>query len=271
MSSLSIRNGQRDLLAGMVGPPAARRLALAALTVCTLAVAGPGGAWRLPGLDRLAEVASCTLGWEVCAPLIIGCVRRRMGEARFATSPWPFALAVLLASVPATACMVLAFRLAGDTVPFLPLLYAQSLLLGLVIAFARRGLSGGPGIDTIRTDDSEPPAPEIDPGSLFLRRHAPRLADGRLLALEAEDHYLRVHTDRGSTLILMRLRDAAEALGPSAGWQPHRSFWLADGAEAEAQRRGQSWRLVLTTGLVVPVSRQNVGAMRDAGHRPRTG
>lgn len=271
MSSLSIRNEQRDLLAGMVGPPAARRLALAALTVCTLAVAGPGGAWRLPGLDRLAEVASCTLGWEVCAPPIIGFVRRRMGEARFATSPWPFALAILLASVPATACMVVAFRLAGDTVPFLPLLYGQSVLLGLVIAFARRGLFGVSTTATAQADDGQQLAPGIEPGTLFLRRHAPRLAKGRLLALEAEDHYLRVHTDRGSTLILMRLRDAAEALGPSAGWQPHRSFWLAAGAEAEVQRHGQSWRLVLPTGLVVPVSRQNVGAMRDAGHRPRSG
>ncbi len=271
MSSLSIRNRQRDLLAGLSGPPAARRVALAALTICTLAIAGPGGAWRLPGLDRLAEITSCTLGWEVCAPLIILGVRRRMGEARFAASPMPFALAVLLASVPATACMVVAFRLAGDTVPFLPVLYGQSLLLGLVIAFARRGLFGGSGTTVSWADDGRAPAPEIDTGTLFLRRHAPQLADGRLLALEAEDHYLRVHTDGGSTLILMRLRDAAEALGPSAGWQPHRSFWLAAGAEARPQRHGQSWRLVLPTGLTVPVSRQNLTAMRDAGYRPRSG
>lgn len=121
-----------------------------------------------------------------------------------------------------------------------PLVYGQSLLLGLVIAFARRGLSGVSTSAKDKAADRELPAPEIDAGASFLRRHAPRLTEGRLLALEAEDHYLRVHTDRGSTLILMRLRDAAEALGPSAGWQPHRSFWLASGVEANAQRHGQS-------------------------------
>ena len=102
-------------------------------------------------------------------------------------------------------------------------------------------------------------------GAAFLARHAPDLAGRRLLALEAEDHYLRIHTVGASSLVLLRLRDATEMLGASSGWQPHRSFWVARGCRARAERRGQGWQLVLENGLVVPVSRAALPAMRAAG------
>ena len=57
-----------------------------------------------------------------------------------------------------------------------------------------------------------------------------------LLALEMEDHYLRIHTALGSDLILLRLRDALAELGPSRGRQVHRSWWVAEGAIASAER-----------------------------------
>ena len=45
-----------------------------------------------------------------------------------------------------------------------------------------------------------------------------------ILALEAEDHYLRVHTLHGSALILMRLADAAAIIDPRLGLRVHRSW-----------------------------------------------
>ena len=99
----------------------------------------------------------------------------------------------------------------------------------------------------------------------FVARVVPRLRDGRLLALEAEDHYLRVHTDRGSDLVLMRLRDAVAELAGVPGLQVHRSFWVAEAGVAQVVRRGQSWQVLMAGGLAVPVSRNYGASLRAAG------
>jgi len=99
----------------------------------------------------------------------------------------------------------------------------------------------------------------------FVARAVPRLGGGRLLALEAEDHYLRVHTDRGSDLVLMRLRDAVADLAGVPGLQVHRSFWVAEAGVAQVTRRGQSWQVVVAGGLTVPVSRNYGASLRAAG------
>jgi len=86
-----------------------------------------------------------------------------------------------------------------------------------------------------------------------------------LLCLAMEDHYVRAHTRTGSTLILMRLRDAVAELEGCAGRQVHRSYWVAEGAIQRSERRGDSVRLHLTNGLVVPVSRRHLPELRAAG------
>lgn len=99
----------------------------------------------------------------------------------------------------------------------------------------------------------------------FLRRHAPELENGTLLALAAEDHYLRIHTSRGQALALLRLRDAITSLGEEAGVQVHRSFWVARDAAPQPSRRGQSWQLDLPGGVSIPVSKARVTACRNMG------
>src|SRR4051794_29307167 len=64
-----------------------------------------------------------------------------------------------------------------------------------------------------------------------------RLRGARLLAVEAEDHYLRFHTDRGSDLLLMRLADAIAEL-EGLGTQTHRSWWVARDAVVAVEKRG---------------------------------
>lgn len=98
----------------------------------------------------------------------------------------------------------------------------------------------------------------------FFRRVPPAL--GRdLLALEMEDHYLRIHTSLGSDLILLRLRDALAELGPSRGRQVHRSWWVAEGAVASAERDARRPMLVLRNGLRVPVSKTFRDQVKQAG------
>ncbi len=105
------------------------------------------------------------------------------------------------------------------------------------------------------------PAPAIRRTSPnFLDKLPPHLA-GDLVALEAQDHYLKVHTDRGSHMILMRLSDAAAQLSEDQGLQVHRGWWVANDAVASA---GKS-QLRLRNGLTVPVSRTYFQAVRNRG------
>jgi hypothetical protein len=90
----------------------------------------------------------------------------------------------------------------------------------------------------------------------------PRLARAELMALEAEDHYLRVHTSAGDALILMRFSDALEAVADADGLQSHRSWWVAKQAVEDAAFRDGRGELTLRCGVKAPVSRSYAEAVR---------
>ena len=99
----------------------------------------------------------------------------------------------------------------------------------------------------------------------FLDRLPPRLRGAAIHAVQAEDHYLRIHTDRGSDLILMRLSDAVTELEGLEGAQTHRSWWVARDAVRDVKRGDGRATLTLEGGLAVPVSRRHARALRAAG------
>lgn len=99
----------------------------------------------------------------------------------------------------------------------------------------------------------------------FLARLPAQLAGAELYAVEAEDHYLRLHTSKGQDLILMRLADAIEELEGLEGAQTHRSWWVAKAAVADAERMDGRAMLTLKDGAEVPVSRGFAKALRSAG------
>jgi DNA-binding LytR/AlgR family response regulator len=76
-----------------------------------------------------------------------------------------------------------------------------------------------------------------------------------IIALETEDHYLRVHTAGGSALVLMRMADAVALLDPRLGAQVHRRWWVAEAAVAAVRTEGQKLVLRLTDDTLVPVGR----------------
>lgn len=100
------------------------------------------------------------------------------------------------------------------------------------------------------------------PAALLAR--VPRELGPEIVALEAEDHYVRVHTPKGSTLVLMRLSDAIELLDEALGMRVHRSWWVARRAIESFERDGQRVILRLTNGAQVPVGRMYVAAVRSA-------
>lgn len=117
------------------------------------------------------------------------------------------------------------------------------------------------------------PPPPLPPATApFFDRLPPAL--GRdLLYLEMEDHYLRVHTTTGNSLILLRLRDAVAELRSVPGAQVHKSWWVARAAVTSAERGKSGWELVLTDGRRVPVGRSFRAALAADGWLPqgRTG
>ena len=110
-----------------------------------------------------------------------------------------------------------------------------------------------------------PPLPEAE-RCFRLRLSAKRRA-ARLIAIEAEDHYVRVHTDAGSELLAMRFADAVGELAQAHGHRLHRSWWAAaDAIEAVKWKRG-SGEARLAGGLAAPVSRACAAALKQAGWR----
>lgn len=103
------------------------------------------------------------------------------------------------------------------------------------------------------------------PGATFRERLPFKHRHADIYALAAEDHYLRVHTSAGETLILMRLYDAIRELDGIEGSQTHRSWWVARAAVADAARGDGKASLTLKNGVVAPVSRSYVKALRGDG------
>ena len=107
--------------------------------------------------------------------------------------------------------------------------------------------------------------PRTSDPARFLDRLPARLRGAELYAVSAEDHYLRLHTSRGSDLVLLRLADAIAELEGIEGAQTHRSWWVAKAAVVDAKRGDGRAVLTLKNGVEAPVSRSYARALRAAG------
>lgn len=125
------------------------------------------------------------------------------------------------------------------------------LLLWLIID---RKAHGAGSID----EHEAPSTPE------FLQRTSvPNVED--VLALQAEEHYVRVYTPNGSELVHCRFSDAAAEMPAALGLQVHRSWWVAASAVRSAKRGSRRWQLDLVADVTVPVSDSYVKTVRDQG------
>lgn len=140
---------------------------------------------------------------------------------------------------------------------------AWQVLVVMVVLMAVRGLLWRRVVET-RTIVM-PPLPEAE--RAFRMRLSAKRRTATLIALQAEDHYVRVHTDSGSELVPMRFAEAMEELSQAYGYRLHRSWWVAAEAIEHVRwtRGGGEARLV--GGIVAPVSRTHAGALKAAGWR----
>jgi hypothetical protein len=110
-----------------------------------------------------------------------------------------------------------------------------------------------------------PPAPPV-PGVAASALHQ-RLDPGfpPILALNAEDHYVRVIAEARSALLLMTLAEAAALMPEGSGAQVHRSWWVAKGAVIGQQRTRRDVHLTLPGGVAAPVSRSRIADLKTLG------
>ena len=148
----------------------------------------------------------------------------------------------------------------------LPALFVAVAAVQILISFAT--IATPPTADGGEAPGSAPALPgsgvEAIPAafpSALLRRLPPGIGSD-IIALETEDHYLRVHTVGGSALILMRMADAVALLDPQLGAQVHRRWWVAQAAVAGVQTEGQKFCLCLIDNTLVPVGRTFSAAAR---------
>ena len=238
----------------------ARNLGIAGVAGAFLAFVGAMDTAQAPLLSRLLYWAPLMMAGGVLGNFTALLVAR-IPNARM--SPWRFgAILALAMSVPSTLFvwgytnLVFAAYLG---VGALPTLFGSVLVICCAMT-ALMVLVNWPGRVT------HAPAADAAPVAVrFLERLPPKLKGAALYAVSAEDHYLRLHTSKGSDLILMRLADAISELDGLEGAQTHRSWWVAREAVESARREGDRAVLVLKGGAEAPVSRPNVRPLRDAG------
>jgi hypothetical protein len=97
------------------------------------------------------------------------------------------------------------------------------------------------------------PRPTAPPPPPFLERFDPPV-QGKIFAVQAQEHYVRVVTGEGTGTTLYRFGDALRELEGLTGLQVHRSFWVADAGVAALKQDRRGLRIVLRNGEQVPVS-----------------
>jgi len=98
---------------------------------------------------------------------------------------------------------------------------------------------------------------------LFLRRVKKEIGQD-VIAVSAEQHYLRVFTPLGNDLILYRLSDAILELQDGFnGLQVHRSHWVKLSAIDDVVNENRNLKIILSNGLTVPVGRSHQSKVRS--------
>ena len=81
---------------------------------------------------------------------------------------------------------------------------------------------------------------------------------GEVILLKSELHYVQVVTKQGRSLILYSLKNAIRELEKVDGLQPHRSYWVSRAHIVSTKKNGREGQIVMSNGMIVPVSRARV-------------
>lgn len=107
-------------------------------------------------------------------------------------------------------------------------------------------------------------AAQSEPGDRGAAEGASRDMGPEVLYVRSQDHYLEIATDSARRFVRGRLADLA-AHGHKWGCSPHRSWWVADRAVKQSERKGRDIQLVLADGTKVPVGRSRLENVKSRG------
>jgi len=142
--------------------------------------------------------------------------------------------------------------------------YLQVTVLMLPIALAYQMFTGFLARPAASCSEAEaPPAVPSRPHDSAGAKRLP-VDPSEILALHVEDHYLRIFTAEGSRLLYLTMSEALAELNGANGLQVHRSWWVAHRAVARIVRRGRTAQIQLNCGLVAPIARSRIGAVKAA-------
>jgi hypothetical protein len=239
------------------------------LTAIALAVVGAFGSYVAMGLPlRLLHFSTTSLVIGAVAFVLLGSLRRHVFAG---VLPLWATIFVAMATAPLGGLLIQ--QSLGLWVPqalrhvSFGELTAQVLLINLFIGAATWVLLRKPGERVDGTPSGAKPA-DVSEVSGAVRAKLPlALRHAPIVALSAEDHYVRVHTDCGQALILMNFANAVAALGPDAGVRIHRSHWVSRMLAAKTTTSGSRNGIRVDEDTVLPVSRAGRKLLREL-HEP---
>jgi hypothetical protein len=107
---------------------------------------------------------------------------------------------------------------------------------------------------TVESDDKQP---------AFISRLPVHILVSEILAIKAEQHYIRVFTNEREYMVLYRFSDAVSQLDIDLGLQVHRSWWIARAAIQSMRQSAKKFYVVLNNGEEVPVSTPYQGLLKE--------
>lgn len=241
--------------------PSIKTLLISSILGLILGFLGPFGSYNMPLLQRLIYwIVIFNLGYFIY--YISHQITGRLFDYGNKDS-YPivkFILPTLLASVPLSFLVGFSTLILFDTKSSLfsiaLMVFPQVLILGLVIDSLLR---------LIHRDQSQVKSSKIDkPGKLFIDRLPTELGE-ELICAVMEDHYMNVYTDKGSHMLLIRMKDALIELKDYKGTQVHRSSWVVINKVKEVKKVARKTLLVMTNNIEISVSRKYLSAIKDAG------
>jgi DNA-binding LytR/AlgR family response regulator len=243
----------------IVGPKWLRSYGIATGMAALLSFTGANGTAVLPLPARLAYWLVLMYGGTLIAQ-----ITGRLLDHYTRLNLWQTIVAMMVIITPLIAVFVWLVTAAingqAPRLSNLPVYIPPVLVIALCMAILHVMVAREPAQSHAFTPDVA-----TESGTAFRERLPFKFRHAEIYALEAEDHYLRVHTAAGDTLILMRLYDAIRELDGIEGTQTHRSWWVAKDAVTDTRRSDGRVSLTLKGGFDAPVSRSFTKALKQDG------
>lgn len=244
---------------------------------CVLGLLGVFGMDAFPlHISILYWSITCAVGWLIYSPLI-ALVNAKCET--FISKEWlRIAIGALLGSVlMAFAVPVISWAFFANELQFLGRflnIFPKTCLIGGIITFfalireifdtqKQQLIASMQALEASKHAEQEV---SNKPYEDFIKQ-IPLEKRGDLYCLEMSDHYVKVYTSKGHHMLLMRFKDALQALESYSGLQTHRSWWVATSAIEKVTRSNRKLVLMLKNGLTVPVSKTYAEQVKEAGFR----